>query len=205
MPGEEPMHVGASKIALANPRLKSFSISFIPAHGGSEDLPPPLERGVFELTCDAHGIPVCLDVSQRYTALWPWQRHVGVGASLGAGASAGLAEWFAAVASALGVEGPMLLLENSFGASAGSSVGTGLGGVSGSFGKNFGFFRGRSTTTRRWRCDLRPSGHPDAARKGAVELLTERSPAGEEARMMMICLCLLLLTLWALVSKATLY
>ena len=40
------------------------------------------------------------------------------------------------------------------------------------------------------------------AQKGVGELLVERSPAGEEARLLVFCLCLLLLTLWALASKA---
>ncbi|EJF65383.1 hypothetical protein DICSQDRAFT_99172 [Dichomitus squalens LYAD-421 SS1] len=168
MAGEEPMHVGASRIALANPRLKSFSIAFIPAHGAPSnninnapaalssvyaDQPPaPLEQGTFELTSDVHGIPVCLAVHQRCAALWPWQRHAGAGTNFGAGVGAGVAE-------------PRMCV-------------------------------------RRWVCDLRPSGHPDVAQKGVGELLVERSPAGEEARLMVFCLCLLLLTVWALTNKA---
>ncbi|KAI1794065.1 hypothetical protein LXA43DRAFT_915845 [Ganoderma leucocontextum] len=153
MAGEEPMHVGASRIALANPRLKSFSIVFIPAQGGggsgpgSDGAPAPLEQGAFELVSDVHGIPVCLHVLQRHVARWPWQRAC----PLGAGVAAGIAEPRASV--------------------------------------------------RRWVCDLRPSGHPDVAQKGVGELLVERSPAGEEARLLLFCLCLLLLTLWALASK----
>ncbi|KAI0704983.1 hypothetical protein C8T65DRAFT_578005 [Cerioporus squamosus] len=194
MPGEEPMHVGASRIALANPRLKSFSIAFIPAQGTSDVPLPPIEQGTFDLTCDAHGIPVCLDVSQRYAALWPWKPRAGAGASLGAGA--GVAEWFASVASALGIEGPLILLENSVGT---SGLRYGLGDPA--LWRALAFYRGWSTT-RRWRYDLRPSGHPDVEQKGLSELLTERSPAGEEARLMIFCMCLLLLTVWALVSKA---
>ncbi|KAI0743506.1 hypothetical protein C8Q80DRAFT_1107692 [Daedaleopsis nitida] len=214
MPGEEPMHIGASRIALANPRLKLFSISFIAAHSGSSDVPiPPLERGTFNLTCDAHGIPVCLDVSQRYTTLWPWQHRAaiaGAGTIQGeyASASAGLAEWFAAVAAALGIEGPMMLLESSVGVAPGGlrfSTGPRL---TTSFGFGFGalvaagleLVRGKPTA-RRWRYDLRPSGHPDVAQKGIAELLVERSPAGEEARLMTFCMSLMLLTVWALVSK----
>ncbi len=182
------MHVGASRIALANPRLKSFSIAFIPAQGTSELPLPPVEQGTFDLTCDAHGIPVCLDVSQRYAAVWPWKSR--------AGAGAGVAEWFASVASALGVEAPLILLENSVGT---SGVRYGLGDPA--LWRALAFYRGWSTS-RRWRYDLRPSGHPDLEKKGLFELLTERNPAGEEARLMMFCLCLLLLTVWALISKA---
>ncbi|RPD74207.1 hypothetical protein L226DRAFT_535673 [Lentinus tigrinus ALCF2SS1-7] len=195
MPGEEPMHIGASRIALANPRLKSFSIAFIPAQGSSDMPSPPIEEGTFDLTCDSHGIPVCLDVSQRYAVLWPWQRRTGAGASLGAGA--GVAEWFASVASALGVEGPLILLENSVGV---SGVRSGLGDPA--MWRALAAFYWGWSTSRQWRYDLRPSGHPDVEQKGLFELLTERSPAGEEARLMMFCLCLLLLTVWALLSKA---
>ncbi|KAI9060262.1 hypothetical protein FKP32DRAFT_1687783 [Trametes sanguinea] len=55
---------------------------------------------------------------------------------------------------------------------------------------------------RRWTLDLRPSGHPDVAPKGVGALLVERSPAGEEARLMLFCFSLLVLTVWALVGRA---
>ena len=57
-------------------------------------------------------------------------------------------------------------------------------------------------SVRRWVHDLRPSGHPDVRPKGVGELLLERSPAGEEARLMVFCVALCVLTVWALVSKA---
>jgi hypothetical protein len=52
--------------------------------------------------------------------------------------------------------------------------------------------------SRRTVCDLRPSGHPDAARKGWNELLFERSPAGEEARMLVLSCWLLILAMWGI-------
>ncbi|KAI8993089.1 hypothetical protein BD414DRAFT_412755 [Trametes punicea] len=143
MSGEEPMHVGASRIALANPRLKAFSIAFIPPNPGAapaEPPPPPLECGAFELACDAHGIPVCLHVTQWSASPWPWAPAGGRG--------------------------------------------------------------GKGGRVRRWVYDLRPSGHPDVAPKGFGALLVERSPAGEEARLMVFCVCLLLLTVWALLARA---
>ncbi|OBZ67182.1 hypothetical protein A0H81_12782 [Grifola frondosa] len=41
MPGDEPMHAGAARIALANPRLTRFTITFIPANTYAT---PPLPR-----------------------------------------------------------------------------------------------------------------------------------------------------------------
>lgn len=212
MAGEEPMHVGASRIALANPRLKAFSIAFIPAHtsgSGTEAPPTPVEHGAFELVADPHGIPVCLHVLQRVTARWPWQR--GASASLGAGAA--IAEWCAAVAGALGVEAPLMLFENGVGVASrfalglgsgldfASSLWLGLGGLGTGLGLGLNIGGRPRASVRRWVCDLRPSGHPDVAQKGVGELLVERSPAGEEARLLVFCLCLLMLTLWALASK----
>ncbi|EKM54414.1 uncharacterized protein PHACADRAFT_185339 [Phanerochaete carnosa HHB-10118-sp] len=55
----------------------------------------------------------------------------------------------------------------------------------------FGGFGRRMT--RRTVCELRPSGHPDAARKGWRSLLFERSPAGEEARLLVFSCWLLIL------------
>ncbi|PIL36119.1 hypothetical protein GSI_01779 [Ganoderma sinense ZZ0214-1] len=211
MAGEEPMHVGAARIALANPRLKSFCIAFIPPHtSGADGCPPaPFEHGAFELVSDPHGIPVCLHVHQRAAPRWPWQRHPG------ACSGAAIAEWCAAVAGALGVEAPLMLLENGVGVASrfalglgsgldfASSLWLGLGGLGNGIGMGWGLKLGRPrASVRRWVCDLRPSGHPDVAQKGVGELLVERSPAGEEARLLVFCLCLLLLTLWALASKA---
>ena len=100
-----------------------------------------------------------------------------------------MAEWFASVASALGVEGPLILLENSVG-TTGVRFGLGLGDPA--LWRALAFYRGWSTS-RRWRYDLRPSGHPDVEQKGVVELLTERSPAGEEARLLVFSCWLLIL------------
>ena len=47
-------------------------------------------------------------------------------------------------------------------------------------------FRGiGGRASRRTVCELRPSGHPDAMKKGWFELLVERGPAGEEARLLL--------------------
>ena len=52
--------------------------------------------------------------------------------------------------------------------------------------------------TRRSVCELRPSGHPDAARKGWKQLLFEKSPAGEEARLLVFSCWLLILAVWGI-------
>ncbi|GJE95489.1 hypothetical protein PsYK624_116740 [Phanerochaete sordida] len=60
----------------------------------------------------------------------------------------------------------------------------------------FGGLGGR--ITRRTVCELRPSGHPDAARKGWKSLLFEKSPAGEEARLLVFSCWLLILAVWGI-------
>ncbi|KAH9949589.1 hypothetical protein B0H21DRAFT_727525 [Amylocystis lapponica] len=147
--GEEPMHAGAARIALANPRLTHFSIAYLPAHASARPHPRALERGVFELACDVHGIPVGLLVAEWRATLW---------------------------------------------GSIGDVVGIGAG-----------WRAGRGGWTRRWVSELRPSGHPDVPQRGWIELLVERSPAGEEARLLVFCLCLLVLAVWGVVGKGPTY
>ena len=50
VPGEEPMHLGAARIALANPRLGTFSITYIPPQSTASSVNAfaMLERGEFE-------------------------------------------------------------------------------------------------------------------------------------------------------------
>lgn len=52
--------------------------------------------------------------------------------------------------------------------------------------------------TRRTVYELRPSGHPDAVRKGWRALLFEKSPAGEEVRLLVFSCWLLILALWGI-------
>ena len=52
--------------------------------------------------------------------------------------------------------------------------------------------------TRHSVCELRPSGHPDAARKSWKKLLVEKSPAGEEARVLVFACWLLILAVWGI-------
>ena len=60
-------------------------------------------------------------------------------------------------------------------------------------------FRGiGGRASRRTVCELRPSGHPDAMRKGWFELLVERGPAGEEARLLLFSVLLVVLAGWGI-------
>ena len=56
-----------------------------------------------------------------------------------------------------------------------------------------------SRVTRRSVYELRPSGHPDANRKSWMGLLLERSPAGEEMRLLLLSAALLALAMWGIV------
>ncbi|OCH92303.1 hypothetical protein OBBRIDRAFT_727011 [Obba rivulosa] len=138
VPGEEPMHAGAARIALANPRLAHFALAYIPPAAAAHPPPRALEAGRFELVCDAHGLPVALVVSEWRAALVRWTR-------------------------------------------------------------------GGRGWTRRWVCDLRPSGHPDVVRKGWGELLVEKGPAGEEVRLLAFCIVLASVALWGVAWRAAGY
>ncbi|KAL6306866.1 hypothetical protein BKA93DRAFT_123582 [Sparassis latifolia] len=142
--GEEPMYAGAARMALANPRLHSFSIAYIPYHTTPRPLPRTLERANFELLVDTYGIPVGLRICEWRARLPPWKA---VALVWDAGGRGRLAGWRSS----------------------------------------------RRGWTRQWVNDLRQSGHPDATGRGWAELLLERSPAGEEARMLMFCFILVVL------------
>ncbi|KAI0697254.1 hypothetical protein BC835DRAFT_1338772 [Cytidiella melzeri] len=62
--------------------------------------------------------------------------------------------------------------------------------------KRWGWLHGRAC--RRDILELRPSGHPDAIRKTWGQLLFERSPAGEEARLLVLSAWLLGLAGWGI-------
>ncbi|PBK95600.1 hypothetical protein ARMGADRAFT_1011430 [Armillaria gallica] len=80
-PGDDTLSTGAERIAMSNPRLKSFTLTFLP-------LPYPLQlpfsftllpfagqstaRGSFHLTCDQHGLPRSLHARERRRLVWPW-------------------------------------------------------------------------------------------------------------------------------------
>ncbi|EMD37352.1 hypothetical protein CERSUDRAFT_114029 [Gelatoporia subvermispora B] len=162
VPGEEPLHSGAARIALANPRLAHFAIEYIAPAAAAHPRSPPLEAGRFELVCDAHGLPVALMVSEWRAALWG-----GASGVVGCGVRA---------------------LEGVLGAGAGVR-----------------WTRSSKGWTRRWVCDLRPSGHPDVVQKGWGQLLLEKGPAGEEVRLLVFCVMLVSLALWGVLWRAAGY
>ncbi|KAI0093042.1 hypothetical protein BDY19DRAFT_921700 [Irpex rosettiformis] len=135
VPGDESMQAGATRIALSNPRLRRFTIAYIPIAPLYRDRafvrPDPIHEGRFTVLCDAHGIPVKLFSFERWKR-WGW------------------------------------------------------------LGKR---------VRRRDILDLRPSGHPDVAKTGWRQLLFERSPAGEEARLLMLSTWLLGLAAWGIAKS----
>ena len=130
------MQMGATRIALSNPRLRRFIIAYIPVAPLYRDRPfvrpSPVHEGRYTVLCDAHGIPVKLFSFERWKR-WGWL--------------------------------------------------------------------GRRALYKRETVDLRPSGHPDAVKTGWRELLWERSPAGEEARLLMLSAWLLGLAAWGIAKS----
>lgn len=138
VPGDEPMTKGAARIALSNPRLKKFTVSYVsryasfPRHFHHIYSQPmhsdAYETGTYEVICDQHGLPIKLSVYERHSQTLVWWHWV---------------------------------------------------------------------SRRRYVYDLRPPGHPDAERKGLVQLLMEKGNAGEETRLLFFCCMLVALALLA--------
>ncbi|KAF5348690.1 hypothetical protein D9758_006866 [Tetrapyrgos nigripes] len=79
-PGDENLTTGAAKIALTNPHLEGFSLTFLPPSYplslpfSFSFLPFPLltkDMGRFTLTCDNHGLPLSLRAFERRRLIWP--------------------------------------------------------------------------------------------------------------------------------------
>lgn len=302
VPGDEPMHVGASRIALSNPRLHTFTITYLPptpstpfssppsftldpfhpfsqASFGSLDSKfygtiEPLEIGHYELVSDPHGIPMSLLCWERkrrtyfpsmstITSFWSLismslvnAAHLtlfppmyggmiamgGLGSFSGVG---GFVNWMMSLCvltwrSPLYPMAPMFhpmpqipmqmpvppppqpaavplhahaflphslpphiaftlpslnFLSSLFsflGLNPGTPAASGCTHKCTSSNTN-GMGRGR-----RWVCELRPSGHPDVPKKAWSEVLLEKGPAGEEARLLAFCAWLLLLAVWGI-------
>lgn len=80
-PGDEALAAGATRIAKSNPRLKNFSLTFIPPAYSLfipfpiPYLPTPFRAratGSFRLSCDHHGLPLNLFVRESCRLVWPW-------------------------------------------------------------------------------------------------------------------------------------
>ncbi|KAF8639546.1 hypothetical protein AX17_001451 [Amanita inopinata Kibby_2008] len=80
-PGDETLSAGAAYIAKSNPRLKKFSLTFIPPKYplslpfSIPYLPIPFRArssGLFTLSCDNHGLPLSLFVRESCRFVWPW-------------------------------------------------------------------------------------------------------------------------------------
>ncbi|KAK1230486.1 hypothetical protein PQX77_006414 [Marasmius sp. AFHP31] len=79
-PGDENLASGAARIAMANPRLEKFTLTFLPMKCPISFpfyvsfLPLSLRTkasGSFTLTCDNHGLPVTLTAFERRRFVWP--------------------------------------------------------------------------------------------------------------------------------------
>ncbi|KIM83187.1 hypothetical protein PILCRDRAFT_819402 [Piloderma croceum F 1598] len=85
-PSEDSLSTNAGLIARANPRLRHFTITFIPRKA-SIFLPLPrpltshpfayLESGTYTLMTDEHGLPVCLSAVERIGQASSWGWHFG--------------------------------------------------------------------------------------------------------------------------------
>lgn len=123
------MQACATRIALSNPRLDRYTLTFLPANRAiRRPYAPPrmLAQGRYIPVRDVHGIPITLLARES------WYRFGGYGAKM----------------------------------------------------------------VRQATYELRQSGHPDAMRKGWGQLLIDKSPAGEEARMLVFSGWLMILAVW---------
>ncbi|KAF9268714.1 hypothetical protein L218DRAFT_970004 [Marasmius fiardii PR-910] len=79
-PGDEDLASGAARIAMTNPRLEKFTLTFLPMKCPISFpfylsfIPMSLRTkasGSFTLTCDDHGLPVSLRAFERRRFVWP--------------------------------------------------------------------------------------------------------------------------------------
>jgi hypothetical protein len=142
LPNEESITEGAIRMAKTNPRLRRFTLTFLPCPLRRLPMgfclpfllpyPHTRETGTYILNRDVHGLPINLTARERRSHRWP-------------------------------------------------------------------FGLGISNHSNKRTLDLRPSGYPDMGKRGLmglVRLLTEKSVAGEELRMLVFCLSLVCLSIW---------
>ncbi|KAJ7079081.1 hypothetical protein B0H15DRAFT_520463 [Mycena belliarum] len=78
--GDLTLAAAGTRIARANPRLRSFKLTFVPpSHPQALPRRPffPFPRtqkasATFTLVCDAHGLPAALRVRETASTVWPW-------------------------------------------------------------------------------------------------------------------------------------
>ncbi|KAJ7163560.1 hypothetical protein C8R43DRAFT_919210 [Mycena crocata] len=78
--GDLSLAAAGARIARSNPRLRDFTLTFVPSsypHALPRKPFSPFPRtkkasAAFELVCDAHGLPELLRVRENNTTLWPW-------------------------------------------------------------------------------------------------------------------------------------
>jgi hypothetical protein len=179
VPGDESMSDGAVRIARANPRLREFSIRYIPRNYNDQSAPhlprttdqPTsifefrrfLEIGKFELTCDGHGLPVTL-----YGREWKERLKL-----------EGWTSWTSSLV--------LLPVELT------ARMGSGIRSLSRVNGAN-GFTR----LVKRYQRDMRPPGHPGVTKLGLVQLMVDGGAAGRELRMLVFSMALVVISTGAI-------
>jgi hypothetical protein len=182
VPGDESMADGAVRIARSNPRLRQFSIRYIPRNYYDQPVPRVsritgqltsifefrrfLEIGKFELTCDGHGLPVTL-----YGREWKERLRL-----------EGWSSWASS----------LLLLPIELTA----RVHSGIRSLSGLSGMN-GFTR----LVKRYARDMRPPGHPGVRKLGFAELMVDGGAAGRELRMLVFSMALVVISAGAILAQ----
>lgn len=172
---------GALRIARSNPRLRQFSIRYIPRNcdqpsphlprttaqsASMFEFPSFLEIGKFELMCDRHGLPVRL-----YGREWKERLR--------------FHEWSSLASSLV-----LLPLEIS---SRVSSRIRSLSGLSG--------MRRFTMMVKRYEKDMRPPGHPGVRKLGFAELMVDPGAAGRELRMLVFSVALVVISTGAMLVR----
>lgn len=173
------MSDGAVRIARANPRLREFSIRYIPRNYYDQSAPhlprttdqPTsifefrrfLEIGKFELTCDGHGLPVTL-----YGREWKERLKL-----------EGWTSWTSSLV--------LLPVELT------ARMGSGIRSLSRLNGAN-----GLTRLVKRYQRDMRPPGHPGVTKLGLIQLMVDGGAAGKELRMLVFSMALVVISTGAI-------
>jgi len=176
-PGDNSLNNSAIRLALANPRLHHFTITFIPSNNITIPLPLPyplvshpytyLESGTYTLETDEHGLPVSMGVVERVGLAGSWEFELG-----------------------------LKLRDVGF-----RFVRIMIMGIAGLWVSGSGKWAGSTpdVVVKRYKIDMRPrrcGWRADGGFMGWAWLLLEGSKAGEDLRMLVFLVLLFWTTLW---------
>lgn len=179
VPGDESMADGAVRIARSNPRIRQFSIRYIPKNcdqlgpyvprttgqmTSMFEFPGFLEVGKFELACDKHGLPVTL-----YGREWKQRFH-------------GWSSWASSLVF-LPIDVPPRV----------NSRIRSLSGLNG--------MKKLTKMVKRYEKDMRPPGHPGVRKLGFAELMVDPGAAGRELRMLVFSMALVVISTGAILVR----